>query len=182
MLLSSQLKRPEQFSYFNFLKCLHYVKKHDFTWSFSWRHQLGNNIWDTSYYSSSSQLWLHRGTPLSSGYPSIITSLATCKFLSGPVVHVNFMFGPCFTVCHRISTAVYKLSGTPCVAYVYVFLGSIIISRLYKLTLSDPSHCPTKSRCFPFCVKDFKSVRPCWVVIENFFLRTEPALGCSGSP
>ena len=37
----------------------------------------------------------------------------------------------------------------------------IFICRMYKLTLSDPSHCPTKSRSFRFCLKVFKSLRPC---------------------
>ena len=84
---------------------------------------------------------------------------------------------PCVTVCHHISTGVYKLSGTPCFPYVYVFLHNIIICRLYKLTLSVPSHCPTKRRCFRVCVQVFKPVRPCRGV-RNVCLRPKPALGC----
>jgi hypothetical protein len=31
----------------------------------------------------------------------------------------------------------YKLPGPNCVAYVFVFLGSVVICRLYRLTPSD---------------------------------------------
>jgi hypothetical protein len=47
----------------------------------------------------------------------------------------------------------YKLPGPDCVVYVFISLGSIIICRLYKLTLSDRAQVTLQLTVFPIQCK-----------------------------
>ena len=51
-------------------------------------------------------------------------------------------------------------------AYVFVFLGSTIICRLYKVTLSDQTQVSLKMRD---SLSDFKLVHPCCGARKTFF-------------
>jgi hypothetical protein len=70
----------------------------------------------------------------------------------------------------------YKLPGPGCpeVAYVCVFVGSIIVCRLYILTPSDQDH----AQSFQFCVKILTGP-PLLQGVRNFFHRGPDPLSAS---
>jgi hypothetical protein len=67
--------------------------------------------------------------------------------------------------------------GLDCVAHVYVFLGSMIICGLYKLTPLDQAQVSTQIRVFPIYYIYFYSARPCWGQTKFFLQVPEHAFG-----
>ena len=58
----------------------------------------------------------------------------------------------------------------------FVFLGGIIICRLYGLTLSDRGQDTLQLRAFPIYFKGVQPVRPCWEAGKHFLPGPELAL------
>jgi hypothetical protein len=66
----------------------------------------------------------------------------------------------------------YKLPGLDIVAYVFIFVGSIIICRLYKLNLTDQAQVTLQLRVsVSGLVMWYKAGPSLWGARKNFFTR-----------
>ena len=70
----------------------------------------------------------------------------------------------------------YKLPGPDCVAYVFVFVGSIIVCRFDTLTLTDQTQFTLRQTVFSICRKYFWPFRLAAGPKKTFFTGPDPAL------